>query len=78
MGTVVLEKKMIPEVFMRIEAGYFVAGVVAVGGRVTKAAPIIHYMVGWKVEKVRRYCDGMKWKVWYGNAEVPITYRRHR
>lgn len=47
----------------RIESLYFVAGLICVENIVTQAAPIIRYMIGWNINKVRSYCEKRKWKL---------------
>lgn len=47
----------------RIEAKHFCAGGELEGAVVTRAAPIIAYMIGWDAHKVRRYCDRKNWRV---------------
>jgi len=51
----------IPTGWMRIEAGYFVAGLYIYGNVVTKAAPIISYMMGWDYAAVIQYVRKKKW-----------------
>jgi hypothetical protein len=51
------------EVLVQITAPHFVAGLIQRDGVVTKAAPIIKYMTGWRIEKVRTYCAGKSWSV---------------
>lgn len=45
----------------RIVAPHFVCGIVVNGGVATEAAPIIRYMIGWKVDRMREYCAGKRW-----------------
>jgi hypothetical protein len=47
---------------MLIDSGYFCAGVVFKFSVVTKAAPILHYMVGWPRSKIIAYCNKKGWK----------------
>lgn len=49
------------ESLVRIEAPHLVAGVVAVGGRVVEAAPILGYMLGWSGIDVADYCARKGW-----------------
>lgn len=49
------------ETLIRIAAPHFVAGIVAVGGRVAMAAPILRYMTGWSGPKVASYCRTRGW-----------------
>ena len=46
---------------IQIEAPHFVAGVEITDGICTRAAPIVHYMLGWDVERIEKY---VKWKRW--------------
>lgn len=41
-----------------IEAPHFVAAYDTVTGQI---APIIKYMLGWKLERIERYCGVKKW-----------------
>jgi hypothetical protein len=47
---------------IRIDSGYFVAGVVLEGAYVVRAAPIVKYMMGWTKERVVSYSHRKKWK----------------
>ena len=47
---------------IRIEAKHFVAGVVVEGRYVTRAAPILKYMVGWAKFKVMGYARRKGWR----------------
>lgn len=48
----------------RIVAPHFVAGLgVGIDGIVNWSAPIIHYMVGWQLERVLAYCARKDWKL---------------
>ena len=47
----------------RIEAPHFVAGLTAIDSRVTVAAPIIRYMLGWTEDRVSQYARSKKWFV---------------
>jgi len=46
-----------------IDAPHFYAGAIVVKGKVTEAAPIINYMIGWKFSRVRSYCTKKNWKL---------------
>jgi hypothetical protein len=46
---------------IRIVAPHFVAGAVAVDGKVTFFAPIISYMRGWGIDRVKNYCTKKGW-----------------
>lgn len=48
---------------VRIEAPYFVAGAVLVEGRVTEAAPILHYVRGWTLARLTVYARSKGWTV---------------
>ena len=52
-----------PDVLARIVAPHFVAGIVVHDGRVTEAAPIVRYMVGWSPRRVLAYVDRKGWSV---------------
>jgi len=47
---------------IRIESPYFVAGVVFSDSTVTRSAPIVKYMQGWKKSDVIKYCIKKAWK----------------
>lgn len=50
--------------FVRIESGYFVAGVVLDEDHVAeRAAPIVNYMRNWHIDKILRYTNKKNWKV---------------
>jgi hypothetical protein len=51
------------EILAQIHAPHFVAGLVLCDDRVTKAAPILHYMRGWPRDRVRSYCQEKNWDV---------------
>lgn len=53
------------EILVRITAPHFVAGVVAVDGRVVRAAPILRYMSGWDGARLAEYArrKGWTWEV---------------
>ena len=51
-----------------IDAPHFYAGAIVVKERITEAAPIINYMIGWKITQVYSYCAEKKWKL----IESPI------
>lgn len=46
---------------IRITSNYFCAGVVAHDDVVTHAAPILKYMRGWTIKRVRAYCKIKDW-----------------
>ncbi len=48
-----------------INAPHFCAGACVVGGTVAAPiAPIIRYMTGWPIERVRAYCRAKRWELW--------------
>lgn len=47
----------------QITAPQFVAGIELDNDRVTKAAPIVGYMKGWRRDSVRSYCELRGWRV---------------
>lgn len=47
----------------RIESSFFVAAITLRNGKVTKAAPIVKYMIGWEAVDVLRYGNKRKWKI---------------
>lgn len=51
------------QVVYQIDSGYFCAGIVVENDKVVRAARILHYMKGWKWERVRRYVEDKGW-VW--------------
>lgn len=52
--------QVVRERLVRFVAPHFVAGFVT-NGRVTRAAPIIKYIVGWPDDRVREYCRRKGW-----------------
>jgi hypothetical protein len=52
----------IPALLIRITAPHFVAGAEVEGGKVIKTAPIIGYMKGWAMAKVKGYCNYKEWR----------------
>lgn len=51
------------ETVVRISPPHFVAGLIAVNGVVTRAAPILHWAVGKRLSEVLGYCRRKKWPV---------------
>ena len=47
----------------QVDADYFCAGFIVENEVVTKAAPIIKYMIGKKAGYIKEYCDKKKWKL---------------
>jgi hypothetical protein len=45
----------------QITAPHFCAGFIRVNGVVAVAAPILSYMKGWPIGKVKRYCAQKEW-----------------
>ncbi len=52
---------------IRITASHFVAGIVLdnIHLRVVKPAPILNYMLHWKLGKILNYCKSKGWKCEY-------------
>jgi len=48
-----------------VEAPHFCCGLTVERGFVTTTAPIVKYMVGWTLTKVKAYCSAKKWKISY-------------
>ena len=46
---------------IRITAPHFVAGLVLERWLVTRAAPVLSYMVGWEDARVYKYCQRKNW-----------------
>lgn len=49
------------ELLAVIDAPHFYAGIVLRKDRVSEAAPIVKYMLGWNAERVLEYCQRKKW-----------------
>jgi hypothetical protein len=47
---------------IQITADHLCAGLVIGGGHVRKAAPILKYMAGWRIERVEEYCRKRYWQ----------------
>jgi len=60
---------------LQITAPHFCAGLWLMRGYVTRAAPIIKYMLGWTDAQVYSYCDKKKWTV-SNRTEVLRAKRR--
>ena len=48
---------------LQIDSGYFCAGVVLDNDRVQRTAPIVKYMLGWTLQRVRDYCERKSWRL---------------
>ena len=48
---------------LQLTAKHFCAGLIVQNGRVTVTAPILRYMAGWTVARVRQYAVGKGWTV---------------
>ncbi len=48
---------------IQLTAKHFCAGLIVQNGRVTVTAPILRYMAGWTVARVRQYAVGKGWRV---------------
>lgn len=46
---------------VRIVAPHFVAGIELSGEFCISAAPILHYMVGWSIIDIVKYCNMKQW-----------------
>lgn len=53
----------VTEILAQISAPDFVAGLVLVDDKVTKAAPILRFMRGWSRDAVRSHCQFKAWDV---------------
>lgn len=51
------------DTLIRITAPHFVAGLLLEKDRVVMTAPILKYMLGWHVVKVKTYARKKKWLV---------------
>lgn len=47
----------------RIYSGYFCAGIVTRHKVVKEAAPILHYMLGWSLDRVKSYAKRKRWGI---------------
>lgn len=54
---------------LQLTAKHFCAGLIVQNGKVTVTAPIVKYMAGWTLERVREYAAGCGWTV----TEVKTT-----
>ena len=54
---------MAKEYVLIIDAPYFCAGICLENDVVTKCAPIVNYMKGWNVARIRNYCNKKKWQL---------------
>lgn len=48
---------------IQIDAPHFCAGAELYDGKVVRAAPIIKYMKGWDIHRIKMYCKKKKWKL---------------
>lgn len=49
----------------QIHSSYFTSGIICEYGIVKAAAPILTYMIGWKMETVKKYCEKKKFTIEY-------------
>lgn len=49
------------ELVYTVNAPHFNAGIVVLQNTVVRAAPIIRYMLGWGLDKVKIYCARKYW-----------------
>ena len=61
---------------LQITAPYFVAGLVIEEGSVKKVAPIIKYMRGYTIKRVRMYCERKGWTITLVGGEYDAQDRR--
>jgi hypothetical protein len=47
----------------RVTSNYFCAGLIMRNGKVVRAAPIIKYMKGWNIVRIRQYAARRNWTV---------------
>ncbi|MGJ4942465.1 hypothetical protein ACQR1W_17960 [Bradyrhizobium sp. HKCCYLS1011] len=58
-----------------ISAPHFTAGADVDGGIVKGAiAPIIRYMHGWPIERVRSYCRSKRWELWECGVDLAVPH----
>lgn len=51
---------------IRIDSGFFCAGCKITANVCTEAAPIIKYMVGWHVDRIKKYARNRGWLIQIG------------
>ena len=68
------------ETLFRISAAHFVAGLgVSIDSHVNWSAPILGYMVGWDLPRVRQHCAQKKWMIEeIGGYEWRLKHEKHR
>jgi hypothetical protein len=52
-----------PDGLWAIEGPHFSCGLEVYEGIVSRPAPIVGYMAGWPLERVRRYCARRRWSL---------------
>lgn len=57
------------ETLIQIKSPYFVAGATAQHGYIVRAAPIIHYSIGWTTAKLLGYCRSKGWQ--FDHVSIP-------
>ena len=55
--------RQVIEILAQVSGPDFVAGIVLVDDRVTKAAPILRFMRGWSRDRVRTFCLESNWNI---------------
>jgi len=55
-----------------IDGSHFYAAVIMKDDHVVKTAPIVHYMKGWTLEKVKTYCRRKRWRLVLDELQKPI------
>lgn len=48
---------------IQITSPYFCAGIELQDGKVVRQAPILGYMFGWTLDRVKEYCDRKDWEI---------------
>lgn len=51
------------KMWLQISSDYFMAALVIKNGIVETSAPILKYMEGWTVDRVKEYCREKHWEV---------------
>lgn len=54
-----------PREAYQISAKHFVAGLTVMNEAVCESAPIISYMMKWKLDRVKSYCEYKGWTISY-------------
>lgn len=64
MDSMEIEEEIAPihEEIVSIESPYFCAGVVLFNKKAVYTAPILHYMKGWTLQYILKYCKKKGWR----------------